>query len=59
VKFRVSYTSGGPGGWGEVEIETLEQLLEWILAEHEKVVIFPPDEESCDWEIEVYDDYRE
>lgn len=57
--FRKKYSSRG-GSAGEIEINTLEELLALMKEEDEPIIIFNDgDNDHPDYEIEVYDDYRE
>lgn len=50
----------------EVEFNTLEELLEWvkevsdsIVDWHRGAIIKPPLDKDANWEIEIYNDWRE
>lgn len=60
MKALKTHSSGGVFEKGEeIEIDTLEQLIDLMKNEDNPLIISRATEDRFDFEIEVYDDYRE
>ena len=59
MKFKLTKSSSDTDNLAEIDLDTLEQLLDWVKRHGDPVIISYNGNDDGEWQLEVYDDYSD